>query len=109
MSKSKVLTQNNSKRKRATQPKPPLGQILIAVGGLMVLSFLAWTFWPASTNANFKPAVTGAAALKSDKDKIDLGDVHLGNTVSASFQLTNVGDKPLHFAKAPYIQVMAGC
>jgi hypothetical protein len=109
MSKSKSLPQNNSKRKRAAQPKSRLGQVLIAVGGLMVLSFLVWAAWPSTTNANFKPAVTGAAALKPDKEKIDLGDVHLGNTVSAAFQLTNVGDKPLHFAKAPYIQVMAGC
>lgn len=109
MSKSKSLPQNHSKHKRAAQLKPKLGPILIVVGGLMLLSLLAWALWPAATNANFKPEVTGAAALKPDKDKIDLGDVHLGNTVSASFQLTNVGSKPLHFTKTPYIQVVEGC
>jgi hypothetical protein len=75
----------------------------------MLLSLLVWALWPPATNANFSPAVTGAGALKPDKDKIDLGDVHLGNTVSASFQVTNVGSKPLHFTKAPYIQVVEGC
>ena len=98
MSKNKASPQTYAKRKRATQPKSRLGQILIAVGGLMMLSFLVWALWPPATNANLTPQVTGAAALKPDKEKIDLGNVHLGNTVSAAFQLTNVGDKPLHFA-----------
>jgi hypothetical protein len=109
MSKSRSLPKNYSKSNRATQPKSRLGQILIAVGGLMMLSFLVWALWPPATNANLTPQVTGAAALKPDKEKIDLGNVHLGKTVSAAFQLTNVGDKPLHFAKAPYIQVVEGC
>jgi hypothetical protein len=109
MSNNKTLPQNASKHKRAIQPKPRLGQILIAVGGLMVLSFFAWALWPPATNAKFKAEVSGAAALKPDKEKIDLGDVQLGKTVSAAFQLTNVGDQPLHFTEAPYIQVVEGC
>jgi hypothetical protein len=109
MSKSKPVSQNNSKHKRAAQPKSRLGQVLIPVGGLMLLSFLVWAAWPAATNANFKPEVTGAAAIKLDKEKIDLGDVQLGKTVSAAFQLTNVGDQPLHFTKAPYVELVEGC
>jgi hypothetical protein len=109
MQKNKSLPRNYSKRNRAAQPKSRLGQILIAVGGLMVLSFLAWTLWPSTTNANFKSEVTGAAAIKPDKEKIDLGDVQLGKTVSAAFQLTNVGDQPLHFTKAPYVELVEGC
>jgi hypothetical protein len=109
MSKNRSLPQNDSNRKRAAQPKSRLGQILIAVGGLMVLSFFVWALWPPTTHANFKPEVTGAAALRSDQEKIDLGEVRLGKTVSAAFQLTNVGDQPLHFTKAPYVELVEGC
>jgi hypothetical protein len=47
--------------------------------------------------------------LKVDKEKVDLGDVKLGQTVMVSFQLTNLGDKTLKFTKAPYVEVLEGC
>ena len=109
MARNKSVPPHNSKCKRAAQPKPGWGQILIAIGGLLLVGALAWGLWPRGGNANFKLEVTGAAALKPDKEKIDLGNVRLGNTVSASFLLTNVGDQSLHFTKAPYIQVVEGC
>ena len=98
-----------TRKKAAQQKKRPIGPLLIALGGLLLLGALAWSFWPSAKISASKAQVTGAAALRSDKEKIDLGDVRLGNTVSASFQLTNVGDQPLHFTKAPYIQVVEGC
>jgi hypothetical protein len=109
MQKNKSLPKNHSMHNRAAQPKSRLGLILIAVGGLIVLSFLAWTLWPLVKGASFKPEVTGAAALRTDQEKIDLGDVPLGKTVSAAFQLTNVGDQPLHFTQAPYVELVEGC
>jgi hypothetical protein len=52
---------------------------------------------------------SGAPSLQVDQKVIDLGNVSLGKTVSASFVLTNVGDQPLQFTKAPYIELLAGC
>jgi hypothetical protein len=59
-----------------------------------------------STN---QPQVSSGPALQVDQEKIDLGDVPLGQTVSAKFEITNVGDQPLRFTQKPYIQVAAGC
>lgn len=53
--------------------------------------------------------VNGAPSLKADQEKIDLGDEKLGNTVEVSFQISNVGDKPLRFSKQPYVEVVEGC
>jgi hypothetical protein len=59
--------------------------------------------------ALLQPQVSGGPALQVDQEKIDLGDVPLGQTVSAQFEITNVGDQPLRFTQKPYIQVAAGC
>jgi len=109
MAQKKTSLPSKSKRKQTTQPKARLGKSLIVLVSLILSGLFAWALWPPAKNTSFKPEVTGAAALKPDQEKINLGEVHLGNTVSASFQLTNVGDQPLHFAKAPYIQVVEGC
>ncbi len=55
------------------------------------------------------PQVSGAPRLAVDKEKIDLGDVKLGQTVSVSFELTNVGDQALQFTASPYVEVKEGC
>ncbi len=110
MAKIKPVQSSLTKRRRAAQRRrQPIGPILIALGALLFVGALAWSFWPRDKVSNSKTEVTGAAALRSDRDKVDLGDVHLGTTVSASFKLTNSGDKPLHFTKDPYIQVADGC
>jgi hypothetical protein len=57
----------------------------------------------------FTPEVIGAPKLKVDKESIDLGDRKVGQPVSVSFEITNVGDQPLRFSEAPYIEVAAGC
>jgi hypothetical protein len=55
------------------------------------------------------PLVTGAPALQVDKEKVDLGTIALGNTVEVKFEVTNVGNQPLVFTKAPYLEVVKGC
>jgi hypothetical protein len=62
-----------------------------------------------ATAPAFAPEVTGAPRLKVDKESIDLGDRQVGHLVSAAFEITNVGDQPLRFTEAPYIEVAAGC
>jgi len=56
-----------------------------------------------------QPEVTGAPGLIVDQQLIDFGDVPVGQTVSAEFRISNVGDKPLRFEKTPYIEVKEGC
>jgi hypothetical protein len=62
-----------------------------------------------STPTNYVPEVKGAPAVKVDKEKVDLGNVKLGQTVSVSFDVTNVGDQPLRFKEKPYVEVVEGC
>ena len=110
MSNNKTSYTGQSRRKQAAQRRQHrVGQVLVGIGGVLLLGVLALWLWPLAKPSSARPEVTGATALKPDKEKIDLGDVHLGNTVSASFQLTNVGSEPLHFTKKPYIQVVEGC
>lgn len=104
------MSQNNPKKypkKRPRQNQRWL-PILIALGGLLLvtLAFLALRDKPAP-GAAFE--VAGAPSLKVDKEKVDLGDVKLNQTVQVSFQLTNVGDQTLQFTKDPYIEVVDGC
>ena len=72
---------------------------------LLIAAFFAFQKKPTS----FTPEVTGSPSLKADKEKVDLGDVKLGQTVEVSFEIINVGDQPLIFSKAPYIEVKEGC
>ncbi len=110
MPKNKPSYNGQSRRRQAAQQKQRrVGQVLVAIGGVLLLGVLAFWLWPLAKPSKAQPEVARAAALKPDKEKIDLGDIRLGNTVSASFQLTNVGDKPLSFTKKPYIQVVEGC
>jgi hypothetical protein len=55
------------------------------------------------------PQVNGQPARQVDKEKVDFGDVKLGQTVEAKFAVTNVGDQPLRFTAKPYIEVIEGC
>jgi hypothetical protein len=53
--------------------------------------------------------VTGQPKLAVNQDKIDLGKVPLNKTVSVSFELSNVGDKPLELQGIPKVEVKEGC
>lgn len=76
---------------------------LIAVAALLILSSGAASTPPAAVE------VSGRPALKPDKEKVDLGNVRLGEWVNVSFELANVGDQPLRFTESPYVEVAAGC
>ena len=93
---------------RRGQRKPNKWPLIIALVGsaiLIIAAFVALQKKPTT----FTPEVTGGPSLKTDKGKVDLGDVKLGQTVQVSFEIKNVGDQPLKFAEAPYIEVKEGC
>lgn len=92
------------RHQKRTNPWP---FILLAVGGLLVIGALIAFKKPAPSLAAIN--VKGSPSLTVDQEKIDLGDIKLGKTVKVTFKLTNVGDQPLRFSKAPYIEVAEGC
>ncbi len=98
-----------SQRRAAQRRASPLVAILAVLGGL---ALVAAALSVLSGRESSRPApieVTGQPRLKVDKELVDLGNVRLGQTVEASFMVTNVGDKPLVFEEVPYIEVVEGC
>lgn len=83
--------------------------VLVIGGGALLLLLGALAILGDGTGRRVKVEVTGQPRLRVDQDRIDLGDVRLGQTVKASFVLANVGDQPLSLTQAPYIEVLEGC
>ena len=98
--------------KKVTPPgkqRLPIWLPLIIVAGVALIGVALMGSGNSQSAATIKPQVSGGPALQVDQEKIDLGDVPLGQTVSTQFVVSNVGDQPLRFTQKPYIQVVAGC
>ncbi|HEX9090291.1 MAG TPA: hypothetical protein VF831_02325 [Anaerolineales bacterium] len=98
----------NKKQYKHGRRKTPW-PLLFLVGGGVLLIFGAVIVLNKPSQAKVPIEVSGSPSLKVDKVRVDLGNVKLGRTVDVSFQLTNVGDQTLRFAKTPYIEVVEGC
>ena len=106
--KKTVRSARHSRRPNSAR----LGGLLVLVAGLGLLVVAAFTFWQNGQNtptANFTPEAKGAPRLKANQQKVDLGDVKLGQTVQVSFEISNTGDQTLRFAKDPFVEVVEGC
>jgi hypothetical protein len=103
--KADMRVRSKAPKRRRTR-KVPLG---LAIGAAVVLA-LALYLTPAS-RMRIASVLDGSGTpvLQVDRNIVDLGDVALGKWAIASFALTNVGDGPLRFAKAPYVEAVAGC
>ncbi len=88
---------------------------LIALFSVVAVALTGYLVWSLATSGSsmgtpdVTPEVAGAPKLKVDHEKIDLGDIKLGNTVRTAFELTNTGDRPLQITGAPYVEVVEGC
>jgi len=109
VSKSKY---SSKRRKR----QPGLSKILstpllLVLGGIVLVAGASFAIWKSGQPATPKGSieVSGSPSLKVDRELVDLGDVPLDQTVSVSFQLTNVGDETLRFTDKPFIEVAEGC
>ncbi len=102
-------------KRRATAPRKQqslwlwvtLGGLLLA-GGLFLISQLNRS-GQASAASNFTPAVTGRPHVTVSQDKIDYGDVKLGQTINTVFDVRNTGDQTLVIQGAPQVEVVEGC
>lgn len=104
MRKSKKNPLKHSKPQKKNSKMP----LILGIGSVFILliaAFLAFQKKP----SDYTPEVTGGPSLKVDRQKVDLGDMKLGSTAQVSFEITNVGDQPLRFSEAPYIEVKEGC
>lgn len=95
----------NLRHHRKKQPWP----MLLLFGGALLLVIGAVFAFRKPPQPKAAIEVSGTPSLKVDKQKVDLGDVKLGQTVDVKFTLMNVGDQTLRFSKAPYIEVLEGC
>lgn len=102
---SRKKSRQTARRERAA----PAWALLLVLGGALLIGLAAFATWRGRAAPKVTPEVTGAPKLKADRQEVDLGDVPLGQTVKVSFALTNVGDRPLRFTDAPYVEVVAGC
>ena len=108
---------SSKKSKRAVRKAKPTSQgglpwwAVVAMMAGLVLIGLVVIGGPAGNTPATKATieVKGAPALKADKEKVDFGNVKLGQTVQVSFDVANVGDQPLHFTEAPWVEVIEGC
>jgi multidrug efflux pump subunit AcrA (membrane-fusion protein) len=106
---SKTRTRKEGRRTAARRANwLPLGLVL---AGVVVLAGVAWAALSGGRPAGQRVPVeaTGAPRLKVDRQREDLGEVPLGQTVEVSFQVSNAGDQPLRFTEVPYVTVVEGC
>ena len=107
------MSQKKKRKPGASGHKTPRSKapLLIIAGGVALVVIAALLIFsggaPASPPAAIE--VSGAPALKVDKEKVDLGTVRLGEWVTVNFELANAGDQPLRFTETPYVTVVEGC
>jgi hypothetical protein len=101
---------NESRRLAQKRKRAQRIWLFLTLGGVVLIGL---AFFILRGNQNNEPLaaidVHGSPSLKVDKEQVDLGDIQLGQTVKVSFHLTNVGDQPLRFSAAPYVEVVEGC
>ena len=98
----------NKKNLRHHRKQKSLPMLLLVAGGALLIIGAFFAFRkPSVPKAVIE--VNGAPSLKVDKQRVDLGQVKLGQTVEVKFTMTNVGDQPLRFSKTPYVEVLKGC
>ena len=98
--------------KKVTPPQKqrvPIWLPLIIIGGVALIVVALAGGGKSQSGSTAQPQVNGSPALQVDQEKIDLGNVPLGQTVSVKFVVTNAGDQPLRFTEQPYVEVKAGC
>ena len=106
------MSKMQSRRRSAPARRPNARWLPLALigAGVVVLAGVLWAaFGSRGTGRQVPVEVTGAPRLRADRQRVDLGDLRLGQTVEVTFELANVGDQPLRFTETPYVTVAEGC
>jgi hypothetical protein len=104
------MTKNNPKLKPKSRKKRSLVPLWLALGGLALVLLAGWAILNGNPpQPKAVVVVKGAPRLQVEKDVIDHGDLKLGNPIKDEVRVTNIGDQPLRFSAAPYIEVKEGC
>jgi cell division septal protein FtsQ len=103
------MARYSTKKKPKQKPKNPMLPLFIALAGLALVFLAGFAIWNITQTPKAEIEVKGAAKIKVEKTVIDHGDIKLGKPVRDDIEVTNVGDQPLRFAEAPYIEVQEGC
>jgi hypothetical protein len=83
---------------------------VLSAAGVLVLGGLLLAFWGSGLGRRQAAVeVAGSPRLMVDQQKVDIGQVPLGQQVQVKFELANVGDQTLRFTEAPYVEVKEGC
>jgi hypothetical protein len=85
---------------------------LVIAGAAALLIVAALILRPSAepgTSQTLAESVLGAPHLEVDQVVIDEGDVELGTRVSTTFQLSNVGGRPLEILGDPDVELKEGC
>lgn len=107
MSKKAQLRRRGETAQRRRTHWFPLALI---AAGVIVLGGVVWVALGGQAAGIQAPVeVTGSPRLKANRQRVDLGEMQLGETAEVSFQLANVGDETLTFTEAPFITVAEGC
>jgi hypothetical protein len=104
------MSHNRSTRSTKKPEQPEKARpLMVAVAGFVLILMASLALIRPVSSAWNNLNGSGSPSLKVDKEKVDLGDVKLGQPVSVTFQITNVGTKTLRFSKEPYVEVKKGC
>jgi hypothetical protein len=102
------MSQHKNKNQLRHHRKQRWPMVLFFAGGLLlIIAFVSAFIQSSSPKVSIE--VNGTPSLKVDREKVDLGNVKLGQTVQVKFTLMNVGDQALNFSQAPYVEVLEGC
>jgi hypothetical protein len=103
--------QSKKSRKKSSIKDVLPTPLLLVLAGMVLVAGTLFAVWKSGQPASGQVPVDvkGSPSLKVDQDKVDLGDVPLGKTVTVAFQLSNTGDQPLRFSETPYVEVKEGC
>ena len=103
------MARYKTKLKPKINPRRSFLPLWLSLAGLALLLIAGWAFARGNPKGNANIEVTGAPRLKVETDVIDHGQVKLGSQIRDDIRVTNVGDRPLRFTEAPYVEVREGC
>jgi hypothetical protein len=90
--------------------KPGVSIFLIGGGVILLLLAVLFIYFGNQPPKSVVPLeVSGAPALLVNQERIDFGDVKVDTPVTATFEISNVGDQPLRFSEVPKVEVVEGC